>query len=262
MRLAYYPSMEQTLSPAPSRRLAANVVQAHRRRDDGRQPGPVERGLSAAAGTALLVRGATRRDLAGWLAVAAGSALIVRGATARRQRVRQGAEVPEETGVEIARSITVGEGAAGIAALLREPERWLAGGIVESVAVDGERWRVCGRVGPSRFAWEADVHIAPDGSASWRAAPGSASFHTGTLEIRQAPDGRGSVVRIDVRYEPAGAFARALAARLRGALERALGHALHRFREVLEAGELARTEPQPHARSRLPQRARRDRGES
>jgi uncharacterized membrane protein len=251
--------MEQTLSPAPSRRLAANVVQAHRR-GDARQPGPIERGLSAAAGTALLVRGATRRDLAGWLAVAAGSALIVRGAAARSQRVRQGAEVP--AAVEIARSITVGEGAPGIAALLREPERWLAGGVVESVAVDGERWSVCGRVGPSRFAWEADVHIAPDGSASWRAAPGSAFFHTGTLEIRQAPDGRGSVVRIDGRCEPAGAFGRALAAKLRGALERALGHALHRFREVLEAGELARTEPQPHARPRLPQRARRDRGES
>lgn len=234
--------------PAP-RLLGANVVAAHLRAS-GPTAGTIERSLAAAAGSALVAGGARRGRLAGWLAVAAGSVLILRGLSGRSLLSRLGSAAParDDGSIEVARSITVTDGTARLAALLHSPERWLRGGVLESVEVEGERWRIGGRLGSRRFSGCVDVQIAPDGSASWRTEPGSALPHAGTLEVRRAPDGRGSVLRVDLRLEPQGPFARALASNLRGILERAIGHALHRLREVLEAGELARSDPQPAAR--------------
>lgn len=238
--------METASAP---RLLSASVVEAHRR-SPGSTAGTIERSLAAAAGSALVARGTRHGRLVGWLAVAAGAVLIVQGLRGRSLLPRlPSAAAPREDGsIEVARSITVTDGTARLPALLHNPDRWLPGGILESVEVEGERWRIGGRLGSRSFSGCVEVQIAPDGSASWRTAPDSALPHAGTLEVRKAPNGRGSVLRVDLRLEPQGPFARALASNLRGVLERAIGHALHRLREVLEAGELARSDPQPAAR--------------
>jgi uncharacterized membrane protein len=69
----------------------------------------------------------------------------------------------------------------------------------------------------------------------------------GSLRLQPLPNDRGTAVRLNVKFDPPGGkMATALARWLGTDVERDLTEGLRRMKQVLETGEIARSEPQPH----------------
>jgi uncharacterized membrane protein len=232
--------------------IPAEVRRAHLRRIASADGGA--RGTAAAfAGAALVVRGVTRRDLPGWLAVAAGSALLVRGAGAHRnarfasERAQLAAGNEPGATLEVARSITVGERPERILSLLREVDRWLPGARAERVPGEPDRWRVSLRLGPRELEWNVRLRSEGERALAWTAgAEGEPPSHGGRVSLRPTADERGTELRVSVDLGAESVLVRLLGRTFRSVAERVIGVALHRFRQVLETGEVVRNDPQPH----------------
>jgi hypothetical protein len=181
---------------------------------------------------------------------AAGAVLLLR-AFARRVPIAS----PTREPLEVRRAITVDANGARIRDHLRRPDAWLAGGVVEKVAAEPGRWRVTLRALGHEIA-DLEIAVAEETDGlrlSARGADGAA--YGGRIRLVPAPDQIGMEVHAAVRIEPAGAIGAALARATEGVAARALGHALHRLRQLVEAGEIARTDRQPHGRRGLVARA-------
>jgi uncharacterized membrane protein len=179
------------------------------------------------------------------LVVGAAGAIVLFRTLARRVPIA----LPSSGVIEVRRAVTIDANAARIRECLRRPETWLPGGIVESVAADAGRWRLTLRaLGYEIANLEIDVSDETDGLRFAARASAGAGSYNGRVRLTPAPDQIGVEVHAAIRIEPAGTLAAALAGALDGAAVRALGHALHRFRQLVEAGEIARADVQPHAR--------------
>lgn len=89
---------------------------------------------------------------------------------------------------------------------------------------------------------------APD-ELAWRALRGEKLAHFGSLEFRDAPGGRGTIVAARLEYVPAGGSLGAVLARVTGrSPQRLVTDALRRARAILETGEAPTTTGQPSGR--------------
>jgi len=112
------------------------------------------------------------------------------------------------------------------------------------------RWVVSGP-GGATLEWDAEVTERPNEGISWCTTEDSDVLHAGEVTFRPAPGNRGSVVTVEIEYEPPGGRAGALFASMIGASPgQQLAASLLRYRQLLETGEIARTEGQPAGRSR------------
>jgi uncharacterized membrane protein len=231
--------------PAPARRPAppANV-------------GEDERTLSALAGAGLVVAGLARRGVPGLVAGTAGAVLFARGASGRCAVYRalgiSTANAAPRAPIEIARSITIDEGVDKLREALHHPERWLVGGAIESVSPDGDRWRIAIRALGFEVA-DVDVELRDDAPDTIRvfARQGEGTPHEGRIALRAAPGAHGTELHVSFCVRPGGRVSEALVRATDGVARRALGHALQRLRQLVETGEIARTEGQPHGRRGL-----------
>jgi uncharacterized membrane protein len=185
------------------------------------------------------------------LVVGAAGAVILIRALSRRVPIAS----PTRGPIEIRRAITVDANDTKIRQLLRRPDAWLAGGVVESVSAEPGTWRVALKALGYEIA-ELEIAVAEEADGlrlSARGADGAA--YNGRFRLVPAPDKIGVEVHAAIRIEPSGAVAAAVASAIDGVAARALGHALHRLRQLLEAGEIARADLQPHGRRGLIARA-------
>ncbi len=120
---------------------------------------------------------------------------------------------------------------------------------LESVRVTGENrthWVAKGPAG-KRVEWDAEItHEVPNESISWRSlAPANVS-NSGTVRFERGPAGRGTIMRLHLRYEPPWGKLGALAAKLFGEepSQQAKGD-MRRFKQLLETGEIPTTAGQP-----------------
>jgi uncharacterized membrane protein len=125
-------------------------------------------------------------------------------------------------------------------------------GYVSSVRATGERqshWVAQG-IGNITVEWDAEiVNDLPNQRISWRSLPGAQIFNTGSVEFEEAPRGRGTIVRVQIDYgnrlHGVGAAAAAFGGR---SPEQMIYKDLRRLKQVLETGEVLRTEGQPSGR--------------
>jgi uncharacterized membrane protein len=113
---------------------------------------------------------------------------------------------------------------------------------VEEVRVADDRrshWRAAAPWGGS-VEWDAEItEDRPNELIAWRSLPGSQVHHTGRVRFRAAPAGRGTVVEVELRYEPPAGGASATVARLLGREPRQLvADDLRRFKQLAETGEV------------------------
>lgn len=125
---------------------------------------------------------------------------------------------------------------------------------VESVEVrDGGRshWIVKGPAG-RHVEWDAEiVEEVPPTTIAWRSLPGADVPNTGHVRFEPAPGGRGTVVRVELGYDlPGGAVGDAVAKLFGVSPGKQTEMALLRVKQLLETGEVARTEGQPAGRTR------------
>jgi uncharacterized membrane protein len=122
-----------------------------------------------------------------------------------------------------------------------------------SVEVTGprrSRWRANGPAGTT-IEWEAEtVDDQPDRRIAWQSLPDTKVPNRGAVEFEPAPGDRGTILRVDLQYDPPGGAAGAAIAKLFGKEpSQEIGEDLRRFKQVVETGEVA-TGKSPSARRR------------
>jgi len=116
---------------------------------------------------------------------------------------------------------------------------------LESVDVIDDRrshWKATAPAG-LRVEWDAEiVEERPNERLSWRSLEGATVPNRGTVSFRPAPGARGTELRVDLEYSVPGGRFTALLGKLFGEEpEQQVADDLRRLKQLLEAGEIARS---------------------
>ncbi|MGW3896595.1 SRPBCC family protein [Micromonospora profundi] len=192
-------------------------------------------------------RGERRRRLALTTAVIAGItavdlAVAVAATRARRARDRM---------IRISLGVTVNRSPADAYRFWRDLEnlpRFMAH--LESVRADDLRrshWIARGPAG-RHIEWDAEIiDDQPNRSVAWRSLPGAQVPNAGRVRFLPAPGDRGTEVRVQLAYAPpAGSLGRAVAKLFGEEPEQQVRDDLRRFKQMLEAGEVVRSDGSPN----------------
>jgi uncharacterized membrane protein len=117
---------------------------------------------------------------------------------------------------------------------------------VESVEIRDQQhshWTIKGPSG-SRIEWDAEItDDQPNRRIAWRTLPDADVQHRGSVEFSAAPEHRGTVVKVVMEYQPPGGVAGASLARIFGREPgQQLQSDLRRFKQVMETGEVLRSD--------------------
>jgi uncharacterized membrane protein len=113
---------------------------------------------------------------------------------------------------------------------------------LESVEVLGDRrsrWRAKAPAGQT-VEWEAEMlEDRQDEWIAWRSLPGSQVENSGSVRFSPAPGARGTEVRVQLQYSPpAGRVGRGIAWLFGEEPEQQIHDDLHRFKQLMETGEI------------------------
>jgi len=117
---------------------------------------------------------------------------------------------------------------------------------LESVQVTGDRrsrWCATGPAG-MRVEWDAET-IRDDENEwiAWRSLEGSDVQNSGSVRFTPAPGARGTEVRVQLQYAPpGGAFGRSVAWLFGEEPDQQVHEDLHRFKQLMETGEIPLSE--------------------
>lgn len=171
--------------------------------------------------------------------------------SARRMRQRRHGEIADA--VCMAQSIAINRSPAECYRFWRDFEnlpRFMRH--LESVRVTNlnqSHWVVHGPAG-AKLEWDAEItEEVPDERIAWRSKPGADVDSEGSVRFEKGPRGRGTAVRVALAYRPPAGKRGAMVAKVFGqAPEQQIREELRRFKQIMEAGEVATTEGQPSGR--------------
>lgn len=227
----------------------------------------VERFASAIGGGALALYGLTRGTWGGAVLALVGGSLIYRGTTGHCYMYEAAGintadagnknpviSVPASRGIKVEKSITVNKPPAELYRFWRNFEnlpRFM--NHLEAVHVTGgnrSHWVAKAPAGTT-VEWDAEIHNEKENELiAWRSLEGSDVDNAGSVRFESAPVGRGTIVRVSLKYDPPGGIVGATIAKLFGEEPaQQIQEDLRRFKQVMEAGETATTEGQPSGRS-------------
>jgi uncharacterized membrane protein len=215
-----------------------------------------ERWASAIGGGAMLALGLRKGGRAGTALGLTGGALALIGASGYCPLyAATSVDTTAEEGLEVDRSITINRPANELYRFWRKLETLpTVMDHLESVeALDETRSRWIAKAPAGRTVeWRAEIiDDEPNQRIAWRSLPGSDVQSEGAVTFERAPGKRGTVVRVVLRYVPPAGIEGAAIAKLFGEEPGIqLEQDLHRFKQLMEAGEVPTTTGQPHGRSR------------
>jgi len=110
---------------------------------------------------------------------------------------------------------------------------------VEMLDDNRSRWRAKGPAGMT-VEWEAEtLQDSEDEWIAWRSIEGSRVENSGSVRFSPAPGARGTEVRVQLQYSPpGGTFARTIAKLFGEEPEQQIHEDLHRFKQLMETGEI------------------------
>jgi uncharacterized membrane protein len=161
-----------------------------------------------------------------------------------------GSEPAQEPPLHLKATITVRRDADALYAFWRDFERFPSFMAhleeVRSSGPDRSHWTARGPLGMTA-EWDADVTEDVQGERiSWRSAEGSKIENSGTVRFVAAPADQGTEVHVELRYAIPGGAIGATLARLFGeepAMQ--VKDDLRRFKQIVETGEVARSDGSP-----------------
>lgn len=232
------------------------------REESGRNISDLEKWVSIAAGAGLAVYGLSRLRSNGWLWSGLGGLLLRRGVRAHCDFYQAlgidtyarandtSAALSGSRGVNVLESVTINRSVSELYRFWRNLEnlprfmRHLQS--VEKMTDTISRWRARGPVGVT-VEWEAEIYNeVSDKLIAWRSLEGSTVISAGSVNFDDAGPGRGTRLTVHLQYSPPGGKLGARVARLFGAdAETEIREDLRRFKQLLEAGEVATTSGQP-----------------
>jgi uncharacterized membrane protein len=124
---------------------------------------------------------------------------------------------------------------------------------LESVRTDGDgrsHWTARGPAGRT-VEWDAEIiEEVPNHVIAWRSRDGSKVPNSGRVRFDRAAGGRGTEIRVEMDYAPPGGpLGKAVAAMFGEEPNQQVKDDLRRFKQVIETGEVVRSEGTPHGTS-------------
>ena len=229
--------------------------------------GQAERWVSAVGGGALALYGLTRGSMGGVALALIGGSLVYRGVaghctvyqaaginTAGTEGDNPFVSVRGGHGTKVEKSVTIDRPPAELYGFWRNFEnlpRFMKH--LESVKVSGDErshWVAKGPAGTS-VEWDAEVYNEKENEMiAWRSLEGSEVANAGSVHFEPAAGGRGTVVRVVLKYDPPAGKLGAAVARLFGeSPSQQIDEDLRRFKQLMETGETATTEGQTSGRA-------------
>jgi uncharacterized membrane protein len=233
--------------------------------------GEMERWASAIGGGALAVYGVSRLlsggALSGAVLALVGGSLIYRGTTghcnlyqaagintAESSASNPVVSVSADRGIKVEKSVTINKSPEELYSFWRRFEnlpRFM--NHLESVTTTGEsrsHWVAKAPAG-STVEWDAEIYNEKENELiAWRSLDGADVDNAGSVRFEPSAGGRGTTVRVTLRYDPPGGAIGAAIAKLFGENpEQQIDEDLRRFKQVMEIGEVVTTEGQPSGRA-------------
>ena len=228
--------------------------------------GSPERWFSVVAGTAIAAYGLARRSRLGLTLAGLGGALVWRGATGRcpvygtigiSTADNDGAggqvSVPYGRGTRVEKSVTINSSPEELYRFWRNFEnlpRFMSH--LKAVHVfDSKRshWIAKGPAG-SDAEWDAEIiNEVPNELIGWRSVAGSRVDNAGSVHFTPATGGRGTEVKVVLRYDPPAGLVGATVARIFGEdPAHQVSEDLRHLKQLVETGEIPTIESQPSGR--------------
>jgi uncharacterized membrane protein len=117
---------------------------------------------------------------------------------------------------------------------------------VQSTAPGRSHW-VTRAPGGTSVEWDAEITADHTNELiAWRSLPDADVENAGTVRFEPRPGGRGTIVRVELEYRPPGGIAgAAFAAVFNASPQQQLDDDLRRLKQVLETGEVVRSDGSP-----------------
>jgi uncharacterized membrane protein len=215
-----------------------------------RQSGDLERWASLIGGGAMVLSGLRQRSLRGVLMALAGGGLVYQGAKGKSTLKQVEDAVGLDHALRVEKTVTIDRPAAELYSFWRNLEnlpRFMRH--VRSVTVQDERhshW-VANAPLNQTIEWDAEImNDEPDHLIAWASTAGADIENSGLVRFQPTTGDRGTEVKVVMEYQPPGGTLAAAIAKLFGEEpEQQIGDELNRFKQLMEAGEIATTEGQP-----------------
>jgi uncharacterized membrane protein len=210
----------------------------------------LERWASIIGGGAMVLVGLQQRSLKGILTALAGSGLVYQG-TQGKSTVKQVEDaIGFDHALRVEKTVTIDRPAAELYTFWRNLEnlpRFMRH--LQSIQILDDRrshWVTKAPLNQS-VAWDAViVRDEPNHLIAWTSAENAEIENSGFVRFQPAPGNRGTEVKVVMEYQPPGGAVTAAIAKLFGEEpEQQIGDDLSRFKQLMEAGEIATTEGQP-----------------
>lgn len=217
------------------------------------EAGETERWASLIGGGALVLMGLKERSLRGALMAVAGGGLIYQGVT-KQSTVQQAQEaIGMNQSIKVEKTVTINKPADELYRYWRNFEnlpRFMKH--LKSVTVYNDKrshWIASAPLGNS-VEWDAEIINERENELiAWASVEGADIENSGFVRFKPAPANRGTEVKVVLEYNPPGGALTAAFAKLFGEEpKQQIGDDLRRFKQIMEAGEIATTEGQPTGR--------------
>jgi uncharacterized membrane protein len=118
---------------------------------------------------------------------------------------------------------------------------------VDTTTNGKSHWIAKGPLG-TKVEWDAQIIVDIPGEAiGWKSLDGADVDTAGSVRFREIPNGRGTEVRVNLKYDPPAGRVGIAVARLFGqSPEKQVREDMRRFKQLMESGEIASIDGQPH----------------
>lgn len=216
----------------------------------GTPPSDTERWASIIGGSAMVLFGLQQRSLRGVLTAIAGGSLAYHGVQGEKS-------LPDAVGeavgiakvIRVEKTVTINKPADELYNYWHNFEQLPTFmKHIRSVTMQDLRrshWVANAPLG-QQIEWDADlVDDRPNELIAWASLEGANVDHSGFVRFKPATGDRGTEVKVVMEYNPPGGTLGATLAKLFGEEpEQQIGDELNRFKQLMEAGEIATTEGQ------------------
>jgi uncharacterized membrane protein len=210
-----------------------------------------EKWASIVGGSAMVLFGLQQRSLRGVLTAIAGGGLAYHGATADKSLTEKVTEaVGLEKALKVEKTVTINKPIEELYNYWHNFENLPTFmKHVQSVRVIDEKrshWVANAPLGQS-VEWDAEIiKDEPNHLIAWASVENADVDNSGFVRFTKAPGDRGTEVKVVMEYSiPGGRVTAALAKLFGEEPEQQIGDELRRFKQLMEAGEIATTEGQP-----------------
>jgi uncharacterized membrane protein len=214
-----------------------------------------EKWASIVGGSAMVLLGLRDRSLRGLLTAIAGGSMAYHGATSSKTLPETiGEAVGINKSIKVEKTVTINKSPEELYTFWRNLENLptFMKHLRSVTVIDATRshWVANAPMG-QQVEWDADIiGDIPNQMIAWASAENADVDNSGFVRFQPAPAGRGTEVKVVMEYSPPGGAMTAAIAKLFGEEpEQQIGDELRRFKQLMEAGEIATTEGQPTGRN-------------